>query len=389
MNDASAQTCLISDAAEVRELCARLARCARVALDTEADSFHSYHHKLCLIQLSFDGTNALLDPLALGRGGLAPLVDILADPAVLKLMHGADYDLRVLDRDLAARVRGVRDTQVAAQLLGETTTGLAALSLRELGIELDKSLQRMDWSVRPLPTEALAYAAADTAGLADLADRLEARLAALGRHEWWYEECRVMEEIRWSPPEPDPCAFERVKGARGLRGAARDRLAALHAWREALAASLDVPTFRIMRNELLVALAASGATSLDELGALKGMPASTVRRHGRQILGAIAHPPPAPTPARSPRARPDRLLEQRVRDLREVRDQVATTLGLAPGVLAPRGVLEAVAGSRPSRPEDLAQCLGRAWRCEVLGSAFATVVAAWDDRQGEEHAASV
>ena len=127
---------------------------------------------------------------------------MLADPGVEKVLHGADYDLRVLDRDLGARVVRLRDTQVAAQLLGEAQTGLAALVGREAEVVLDKRHQRADWGRRPLTHELLAYAAADTAYLELLRRRLSERLAALGRLAWWEEECVALEAIRWEPPAP-------------------------------------------------------------------------------------------------------------------------------------------------------------------------------------------
>ncbi len=204
----------VDEPAALAALCERARQSGQVAIDTEADSLHSYFHKLCLVQLSFDGAHALVDPLALGRENLRPLARLLADSAVRKLLHGADYDLRVLDRDLGARVVNVRDTQVAAQLLGEPQTGLAALAGKLLDVALDKKFQRADWGERPLSAEARAYAAGDTAFLAGLGAALSARLAELGRLAWWEEECAALEAIRWEPPEPDPLAFERIKGSR-------------------------------------------------------------------------------------------------------------------------------------------------------------------------------
>jgi len=150
-------------AAQLEEVCAAARAAGRVAVDTEADSMHAYHEKLCLVQLSFDGQHAIIDPLELGRDGLAPLAALLADPAVVKVMHGADYDLRMLDRDLGAHLCGLEDTQMAAQLIGEGSFGLAALVSTKLGVVLDKKFQRSDWSIRPLGSEELRYAAADTA----------------------------------------------------------------------------------------------------------------------------------------------------------------------------------------------------------------------------------
>ena len=367
---------------EVAHWCREAAACGLVALDTEADSFHSYFHKLCLIQLSFGGRSVLLDPLALGREGLAPLAGLTADPGVVKVLHGADYDLRLLDRDLGARARSLRDTQLAAQLLGESQTGLAALLAKELGVTLDKSLQRADWSVRPLTPELLAYAAADTSHLERLAERLGARLAALGRSAWWEEECRELEAVRWQPPAREELAFERLKGARRLRGAARDRIAALHGWREQLAAGSDVAPFRVLGGDALLAIAERAPATLEELAKVPGVGAGTVRRFGPDLLRLVATAPPAPPPAPREYHPPDRERERRVKELRAARDAVAAALAVDPGVLAPRAALEAVADGRPASPAAVGACLGRRWRTEVLAEALLAVVAAWPVGQG-------
>ncbi len=376
-----------ADPAGVRRACARARAARSVALDTESDSLHSYHHKLCLIQLSVDGEHWVLDPLATGRDALRPLVEVLEDRAVEKLMHGADYDLRVLGRDLGARAVNVSDTQIAAQLLGEPQTGLAALVERETGFALDKRYQRADWGARPLPAELLAYAAGDTAYLARIRDALAARLAALGRLEWWREECRALEAIRWEPPVPDPLAFERVKGARRLNGEARDRMAALFEWRESTASGLDVPPFKVLRAEALLAIAEAPPSDLEALAATPHVGKGNVRRFGREILGALASPPPAPP--RGPRRRfeVDREREARLRQARDARDSRAAELGIEPGVLASRAALEQVVDRLPRDESGLSECLGRAWRSAQLAPAILELVAAWRAPAVGPHAA--
>jgi ribonuclease D len=369
---------LIADPGRAARVCADAAASGVVAVDTESDSLHSYFHKVCLIQITFAGRNAVLDPLALTREGLQPFVEVLADPGVEKLLHGADYDLRVLDRDLGARIVHLRDTQVAAQLLGEQQTGLAALVEREMGIALDKRYQRADWGRRPIEPELLAYAAGDTAHLALLRERLGGRLDALGRLAWWEEECLALEEVRWEAPDPDPRAFERIKGARRLASEARDRLAALHAWREREAAAEDIPPFKVVQGDALLALATSPPADLAALAAVRGIGRSTVRRFGSEILRAISHP--APAPPRETRARPevDREREALVRQARSVRDALAKELLLDPGVLAPRAGLELVVERRPRTEGELAYCLGRRWRASVMAAAMLPVVEGWE-----------
>jgi ribonuclease D len=367
----------VAGAAETAALAGRARRAGRVAIDTEADSLHSYFHKVCLIQLSFGGTHALIDPLAVGRAGLAPVAELLADPAVTKLFHGADYDLRVLDRDLGARAVNVRDTQVAAQLLGLPQTGLASLLAAELDVTLDKGHQRADWGQRPLPPELIAYAAADTAYLEALEPRLARKLAELGRLAWWEEECAALEAICWEPPVADELAFEKVKGAGRLRGAARDRLAALHRWREERAAAADTPPFRVLRGEAMLLLAGEPPADLAALAKVPGVGSGAARRIGADLLRVLAAPPAAPE--RVPRARPvvDKEREARVKELRAVRDAAAVELGLDAGVLAPRAALEAVVDRRPADPDALADCLGRRWRAAALAPVLLPAVAAW------------
>ncbi|MGD1148133.1 MAG: HRDC domain-containing protein [Thermoanaerobaculaceae bacterium] len=367
----------VADEDGVRRACLRAAAARAVALDTESDSLHSYYHKLCLIQLSVDGEHWVLDPLALGRDGLRPLLEILEDRGVEKILHGADYDLRVMNRDLGARPVNIADTQLAAQLLGEGQTGLAALVEREAGVALDKKYQRADWGLRPLGPELLAYAAGDTAFLGLLRDRLAGKLAELGRLTWWREECRALEEVRWEAPELDPLAFERVKGSGRLAGEARDRLAALYAWREQIAAGQDVPPFKVLRAEALLALAQSPPSDIEALAATPGVGRGNVRRFGQDILRTLGHPSEAPP--RRPRRRfeVDREREARLRQARDVRDLLAKELKLDPGVLASRAALEQVVDREPVDLAEIRACLGREWKSEALAPALLPLVAAW------------
>ena len=104
-----------------------------LALDCEAAGFHRYSDRLCLLQISTSSATQIVDPLALDPR--AALRGPLEDPDIEVLMHGADYDLRLLDRDLGVGLRGLFDTQVAAALLGENSLGLAALLERHLGVK--------------------------------------------------------------------------------------------------------------------------------------------------------------------------------------------------------------------------------------------------------------
>jgi ribonuclease D len=351
----------------VAEVAAACRAAGGFALDTEADSLHSYFHKLCLLQVSAGDRTWLVDPLALPAEALSPLWDVLSDPGLPVLMHGADYDLRVLDRDHGARLGGLRDTQVMAQLLGDRRFGLAALLEQELGVTLDKSQQRADWSQRPLPPALLRYAAADTGHLERLAGRLRDRLEALGRWGWALEDSARLEAVRHTPQVQDPYAFVKVDGARGLEGEARDRLYTLHRWREEEAQRLDVPPFKVLGARSMLALALAPPDDSADLARVEGLGPRFARRWGREVLRALRAPLAAPPrQARTPRPRPDPVIEARVQRLLAVRDREAARLALDPGVVCPRALVHAVA------TEGVADARGGliGWRRELLAVPF-------------------
>jgi len=344
----------------------------RFALDTEADSLHSYFHKVCLIQVSADERHALIDPLAIDAGALRPLWDVVGDPEVPVLMHGADYDIRVLDRDYGARVRGLEDTQIMAQLLGESKTGLAALLERDVGVTLDKKHQRADWGRRPLGRELREYAAADTAYLERLAAGLRQRLETLDRWSWAEEEFRRLEQVRYAEPATDDRAFERLKGVGRLRGAARDRAFTLYEWREDVARRLDLPPFKVLGNRPLLELAEQPSERFDDLPARDGLGPRFARRWGREVIGLLESPRRAPDRVRSPRQpSPPEAMQRRLQRLTAVRDGEADRLGLPGGLLCPKATLTAIAelGADPTR-EALRSAGLEGWRFERLADGF-------------------
>ena len=338
-----------------------------LALDVEADSFHHYPEKVCLVQLSVGSCDWLLDPLA--ELDLTALSGLTEDRGRRKILHGADYDVRLLRRDFGLRLEGLFDTMIAARLIGERKFGLAALLERYVGVELDKRYQRADWSQRPLPPEMEAYAVLDTRHLAELAQHLESELSRLGRSSWAAEEFRRIEEVRWNSRNDDPESYRRVKGAGRLAPRALAVVRELHALRERVAVERDRPPFMILRDELLVALALS-AVSPDHSDAPR-LPRPWQRaRAATELREALARGmavPEAELPERRQgRKRPDPRLEAGVRKLQSRRDELAAKLDLEPSVVASRAVLEQVqvrlaADEDPRQAPDL-----RSWQAELL-----------------------
>ncbi|HHN74194.1 MAG TPA: hypothetical protein ENK10_03110 [Acidobacteria bacterium] len=361
----------------------RWAAADRLAVDTEANGFHAYRPRTCLIQVAWeqaDGARcALVDPLALDDD-LGPLTERLEDPEQQKVLHGADNDVRLLARDCRVALRGLLDTQICARLAGFGRTGLVPLAEELLGARLSKAGQRVNWAQRPLDRRALSYAASDALLLLPLSRALVARVESLGRRAWVEEECQRLEQVRVSEDRP-PDLYQlagRLKGAGALEGEARRVLMAVLAWREAQAERLDRPAHFLIEPRALVELARRRPKSLEAL-ARTGVAPKTCRRWGPALLRLIGDPPPLPQrPPRSPLPPRREVDPARLEALKALRRRKAAELGLEEGTLLSTAVLRAVAREPAgSRQELLARGLRR-WQVDLLGEA---IVALGEGRQ--------
>jgi ribonuclease D len=226
-----------------------------LAVDTEADSLHAYPEKLCLIQMSTAQGDDLIDPLA--PMDLQPLWLELKKHQLI--LHGADYDLRLLRKNHAFVPSRIFDTMLASRLLGEREFGLTNLVQKWLGVLLEKGSQKADWSKRPLTPRMEEYARNDTRYLKPLADILEAQLREKGRLAWLEQSCdRLIAECAIAA-SPEPDLVWRLKGSHKL---GRDELAVLREiwrWREQEAIGANKPPYFVLSHEALVEIAAAVA----------------------------------------------------------------------------------------------------------------------------------
>ena len=161
-----------------------------VAVDTETTGLNPHRDRLCLVQLSAGNGTAHLVQLVPerlgGRGYEAPnLARLLTDPAVLKIMHFARFDVAVLQAALGITVAPTVCTKISAKLVRTFTErhGLKDLCRELLGVEISKQQQTSDWGAPELSAEQCAYAASDVLHLHALWARMEALLVREGRRE--------------------------------------------------------------------------------------------------------------------------------------------------------------------------------------------------------------
>jgi ribonuclease D len=370
-------TAWVRTAEELSRLADALRQLPAIGLDTESDSLYHYFEKVCLLQLAgASGEAWLVDTLVLRD--LSPLQPILADPRIVKVLHGADYDVTTLKRDFGFELRGLFDTMIAARFLGMPEIGLQAVARDVLGIAISKDSQRDDWSRRPLTSRQETYALEDVRHLVALRDHLAARLGSAGRLEWVEEECQAVAALGAARKAVDPEAYLRVKGAARLTRRSLAVLRELHAWRERRAAELDRPAFKVLSGDALLALAERAPRSATEIGSVRGVPPRFASR-AREILDAVERAmavPEADLPAIRRVARPivPDTIRRRVASLKAWRAREAGRTGLDVSVLLPQRLLERVAETPPHAVDDLLAIEGfRRWRASAFGRTLVEV----------------
>lgn len=312
-----------------------------VAVDTEADSLHAYPEKVCLIQISTRAGDRLIDPLA--GFDLAPLLAALSGHELI--MHGADYDLRLLQKHHEFVPSSIFDTMLASRLLGVRQFSLSGLVESYLGVKLEKGAQKANWALRPLTERMERYARNDTHYLKPLADKLKAELQSKDRLSWHQESCSrlIADSTRERPIDLD--SVWRLKGSHLLGRPALAILRELWRWREGEAVAANRPPFFVMSHDTLVHLAAAAAAA-KPIEPLLPRHLSERRRSGvaKAISrGQAVSPDEFPAILRSSGRRPSDSERRRFMELQKRRDVRATELGIDPTLIASRATLSDLA----------------------------------------------
>ncbi len=247
-----------------------LEKSAHVAVDTESNSFYAYFNRICLIQVSTDQQDYIIDPFSVGK--IDALGEILASPYVEKIFHAAPNDIAGLKRDFKFVVNNVFDTSVAAKMLGYKQLGLAPILMEYFGISLNKKWQRYDWGRRPLREEQIEYARFDTHFLIPLRHRLVAELEEKELLSVAREAFEKLCTQQFAEKHFRPGDFLHIYGAQSLDVAGKRILKALYLFREKEARRRDRAPFRILTNETLLRLALLRPKNVQDFTKIKGIP---------------------------------------------------------------------------------------------------------------------
>lgn len=339
-----------------------------VMLDTEFIREKTYFPKLCLIQIATENTLACVDPLAIDD--LSELFQWLKREEMTKVFHAAWQDLEIIYQLSGSVPVPVFDTQIAAAVLGlGDQMGYARLVEQLLGIQLDKSQSRTDWSRRPLNRKQLEYAIADVVHLRDMYPILLQQLQETGRLSWLQKSFKHLEDP--TQYEPDPrSSWKRVKGLQLLKPVQLTALRELAAWREERALQKNLPRRWLMSDEVLLDMVRMKVSDMEAFQQIRGLKPEQIKRHGATWLQLMEEGRALPReewPELPKRRKLDAQLSLVADLLMVLVNQQARENNISPQMLATRSQVEKMlAEGREKLSED--------WRGSLMNELFADLL---------------
>ena len=362
----------IDDDKSMQRLLSAIKNTHEVALDIEADSLHHFYEKVCLLQLTINNENYIIDPLS--QVDMTEFLETLKDKTII--LHDAGYDLRMMQSSFGFELQGkLFDTMLAAQLLGFDHLGLAAMLEEFFGVTISKVGQRWDWSARPLEKEKLEYAACDTHYLHELSGILKGKLIELGRLSWHEESCqKCVDTAIKEKPQADPDREWRIKGSRQLGNRTLTILKNIWYWRQEQAKLADLPPYKIMNNSLMIAIAGFSADKANKpLEKGPRLPKHCIGQRLRKLKKTIEEAKQVPKAEwiQHPRPqfgkRPSATSQHVAEFIKEKCAEIGEELKLAPQIIAPKAAINLIANNRPTTIEEITECSGlMKWQATLL-----------------------
>lgn len=271
-----------------------------LAIDLEHHNYRSYLGLTCLMQISTNNHDFLVDTLAL-RSSLQQLNQVFCDPKKLKVLHGAEMDILWLQRDLGLYVVNMFDTGRAARLLQLPRFSLAHLLKRYCDIDADKQYQLADWRQRPLSVEMTRYAREDTRYLLFIYKRMKEDLllksdpnASNLVREVHKQSTQLCLQV-YSKPQvsEDDCRALLTKLTASAGVAAFSELQQrvfrrLYFWRDAVAREEDESSMYVLPNQLLVQITGHLPANSDQLLRLRNVMPPLIQKYASEIVGMIS-----------------------------------------------------------------------------------------------------
>lgn len=330
---------LITSDQDLRSICHLAQQQKIIALDTEFVRVRSYYPRLGLIQL-YDGEQlSLIDPLQIKD--FSPLVAILTNPDILKVLHACNEDLEVFSHYFKVLPEPICDTQVMANFLNfNNSTGFAHLVQHYFALTLDKGAARTDWLARPLSAKQLGYAAADVWYLLPLYQQMWQQLQQTSWQTAVLQDCEQLVAKHQKSKNID-FAYLTIANSWKLEPVELMRLKLLAKWRQQEAIKRDLALNFVVKAEHLWQVAKYNPKNISALLEL-GLSHMEVRLHGKKLLKLIEkvkHIDPQDYPAKIQRLVEDPRYKTGLKQLQQRLKQI-TPPDLKPEIIASRNSLE-------------------------------------------------
>ncbi len=350
-----------------------------VGVDLEADSMYHFSEKVCLIQMAAGRSCFIIDPLAIAD--LSVLAPVFSDSAIVKIFHGADYDIRSLYRDFGFSIQNLFDTELACRFLGYSYSSLEAVLKNHFNVTVDKKYQKKDWSIRPLPEEMIAYAADDVRYLADLYHELKDALIAKQRLGWMLETCEDLCRVRYGEnSDLNRPLFMSIKGAGRLDSRSLAVLENLVSFRLKAAEKKDRPPYKILSNTDLLDLARKKPSDKTRLFRSGIVSKKQSQMYGDAIVKAVTDALEIPDEAlpsypKTKKTPSTPAITRRIDALKKWRERKAGELDIDPAMLINNAAIGHIALEAPKNIDDLkAMSILKDWQVNAFGDQWINAI---------------
>ncbi len=241
---------MIQTQTQLTEFLNKIAKETHLAIDTEFKRVDTFYPILCLVQIATPSATDCIDILAIEN--LKPLFDKLYQKESVWIVHSARQVIEALYYLSKHLPNQLFDTQIAAHFLNHPGQ-ISYQKLTELlqGVLLEKAYTRLDWTIRPLPEEAIEYALDDVRYLLKNYTDLHNQLSQENKLDWLMEEGQNLSSIDLYSPNIES-AWQKVKGLSRLPKSSHQKAVQLAAWRESQAIDSNKPRKWIMSDDQLI-----------------------------------------------------------------------------------------------------------------------------------------
>jgi ribonuclease D len=319
-----------------------------ISIDTESSGYFTYYSRICLVQISVNGKNYIIDPLA--PLDMALLNPIFENEKILKIFHSAPDDVKGLKRDFSYKFKNIADTMYSSKLLGMEHNSLNYLVEFYHSIKLSKTEQKSNWEKRPLDKQQLQYAALDTAYLESIWEKMEFELRESQLLEEAISEFKKMtEELYKGRESTGEISWHKFPNILKFTPEQRRSVYDVLSFREEKAKKLNKAPFRVINNETISKIIFENLKE-EEIINLLG------RKDGSQIAEIVKNPSGSPL-NKSDFPRIDNNMttqeESKLRHLHKWRDKIIKKRGVDHSMILSNKQLLTLIRNPPTTLEEL------------------------------------